>query len=174
VPVIEQALAQGDQIALGDLLFLFLTQESDAAVAAVQFEEGDLITRSTVRLQREDAFYVRPDKVLPDLPTDSRVGRERNVLLKISTTLASIRNVRELQHRLLELILEVIPAEREAILLTDEGREEFVSIDVLNRLKGSDDAMRASKTITNQVLREVVALLSNDIFENENIGGAPS
>jgi transcriptional regulator with GAF, ATPase, and Fis domain len=173
VPVIEQLLAQGDQIALGDLLFLFLSQESDVAVATVQFEEDNLITRSTVRLQREDAFYVRPDKVLPNLPSESRVGRERNVLLKISTTLTSIRNVRKLQHRLLELILEVIPAEREAILLADESREEFVSLCGWNRLTGEDDAMRTSKTITNQVLREEVALLSNDIFENENIG-APS
>ncbi|HKB67513.1 MAG TPA: sigma 54-interacting transcriptional regulator [Pyrinomonadaceae bacterium] len=174
LPVIEQPLAQGDQIALGDLLFLFLAHESDAAVAAVQFEEGDLITRSTVRLQREDAFYLRPDKVLPDSPSESRVARERNVLLKISTTLTSIRNVRDLQHRLLELILEVIPAEREAILLADESREELVSLCGWNRLTGLDDATRVSKTITNQVLREEVALLSNDIFENENIGGAPS
>ena len=175
IPVSEHRLAHGDQIALGDVQLLFLTHEADAAGAtAAQLNEGDLITRSTVRLQREDAFYVRPDKALPDLPTDSRVRRERNVLLKISTTLTSIRNVRELQHRLLELILEVIPAEREAILLADESREEFVSRCGWNRLTGEDDAMRTSRTITNQVLREVVALLSNDIFENENIGGAPS
>jgi Nif-specific regulatory protein len=174
LPVIEQALAQGDQIALGDLLFLFLTHESDAAVAAVQFEEGDLITRSTVRLQREDAFYLRPDKVLSDLPSESRVARERNVLLKISTTLTSIRDVRDLQHRLLELILEVIPAEREAILLADDSREELVALCGWNRLIGLDDATRVSKTITSQVLSEEVALLSNDIFENENIGGTPS
>src|SRR5438270_439855 len=72
VPVLEQPLVHGDQIALGDVLFLFLTHESDTAVAAVQFEEGDLITRSTVRLQREEAFYLRPDKVLAALPPNDR------------------------------------------------------------------------------------------------------
>lgn len=174
VPVLKHPLVHGDQIALGDVLFLFLTHESDAAVAAVQFEEGDLITRSTVRLQREDAYYLRPDKVLAGLPPNDRVARELNTLLKISTTINSIRDVRELQRRLLELILEVVPAERGAILLLDETREEFVSICGWSRLRGLDDSIKVSRTITNQVLREVVALLSNDIFENENIGGTPS
>jgi Nif-specific regulatory protein len=174
VPVIEQPLVHGDQIALGDVLFLFLTHESDAAVAAIQFEEGDLITRSTVRLQREEAFYLRPDKVLAALPTDDRVARELNTLLKISNAINSIRDVRELQQRLLELILEVAPAERGAILLFDAQQDQFVSVCGWNRLSGLDDSIKVSKTITNQVLREAVALLSNDLFENENIAGTPS
>jgi Nif-specific regulatory protein len=174
VPVIEQQLAHGDQVALGDLLFLFLTRESDVAVAAVQFEEGDLITRSTVRLQREDANYLLPDKVLAALPATDRVARELNTLLKISSTINSIRNVRELQRQLLELILEVVPAERGAILLFEENQDQFFSVCGWHRLTGLDDSIRVSKTITNQVLREVVALLSNDIVENENIGGTPS
>lgn len=174
VPVMEQRLAQGDQIALGDLLFIFLTQESDVVAAAVQFEGDDLITRSTVRLKREDGFYHRPQKVLADVSSGSRIERERNALLKISTTITSIRDVRELQHRLLELILEVIPAQREAILLVENSAEEFVSLCGWNRTTGLDDGTRVSKTITYQVLREVVALLSNDLYENESIGGAPS
>jgi transcriptional regulator with GAF, ATPase, and Fis domain len=174
VPVIRQPLTQGDQISLGDLLFLFLTHESDAVVSAVQFEEGDLITRSTVRLHREEAFYLRTDKVLSALPSNDRVARELSILLKISHTINSIRDVRELQRRLLESVLEVVPAERGAILLFDENQDQFVSVSGWDRLRGLDDSIKVSKTITTQVLREVVALLSNDIFENENIGGTPS
>lgn len=173
VPVFERQLAHGDQIALGDLQFLFLTHESEATVVGVPFQDDDLITRSTVRLQREDAFYLRPQAVLAELPTDSRVVREHNALLKISTTINSIRNLRELQKRLLELTLEVIPAEREAILLADETGEEFVSLCGWNRKTGADDSIRVSQTISKQVLSEVVALLSNDV-ENKNIGGTPS
>jgi transcriptional regulator with GAF, ATPase, and Fis domain len=175
VPVLEQSLAHGDQIALGDVLFLFLAHEGEAQDApAIQMDEGGLITRSTVRLQREDAFYLRPDKVLAALPTDDRIAHELNTLLKISTTINSIRDLRELEERLLKSILEVVPAERGAILLLDETRDEFVSICGWSRLRGLDDPIKVSKTITNQVLREVVALLSNDIFESESIGGTPS
>lgn len=174
VPIKEHTLAHGDQIALGDVQFLFLLHEAEAGTPAIAFDEADLITRSTVRLQREEAFYLRPDKVLAALPTDDRVARELNTLLKISNTINSIRDVQELQRRLLESILEVVPAERGAILLFDENQDQFVSVCGWNRLAGLDDSIKVSKTITTQVLREVVALLSNDIFENENIGGTPS
>ncbi|MBC8029932.1 MAG: sigma 54-interacting transcriptional regulator [Pyrinomonadaceae bacterium] len=175
VPVLEQSLAHGDQIALGDVLFLFLAHEGGEEDApAIQMDEVGLITRSTIRLKREEAFYLRPERVLAALRSDDRVARELNTLLKISNTINSIRDMRELQQRLLELILEVVPAERGATLLLDETREEFVSICGWSRLRGADDSIKVSKTITNQVLREVVALLSNDIFESENIGGTPS
>jgi Nif-specific regulatory protein len=170
LPVIEQPLAHGDQLAIGALLLLFLTGESEPAGAAVKFEEGDLITRSTVRLQRGDAFYLRPEKVFRDLPSESRVENERNALLKISTSITSLRQLRDLQHRLLELILEVIPAERGAVLLTDKGGEEFVSLCGWNRTTGPDDSIGVSKSTCNQVLREVVAVLSNDIFEDGGPG----
>jgi pSer/pThr/pTyr-binding forkhead associated (FHA) protein len=174
LPVQEQPLAHGDQIALGDVHFLFLVHELHPTVPAIQFAEGDLITRSTVRLQREEAFYLRPDKVLAEVGPNDRIAHELNTLLKISNSINSIRQSSELQQRLVELILEVVPAERGAILLFEERQERFVSVCGWNRLSGRDDSIKVSKTIANQVLRDVVALLSNDIFENEIIGGTPS
>lgn len=173
-PVKEHTLAHGDQIVLGDVQFLFLLHVAEAGTPGVAFDEADLITRSTVRLQPDDAFYLRPEKVLADLPQTARVARELNALLKISTTINSIRDGRKLQHRLLELILEVIPAEREAILLVDWSQDAFASVCGWDRKVGGDDSIRISRTITNQVLHEVVALLSNDIFENKTIGETPS
>ena len=174
VPVREQLLAHGDQIALGDIRFLFLTHE-DVPNLSTTFQDENLITRSTIRLEREQGFYLRPDRAVADSSsTDTRAGRERNALLKISTTINSIRDLTEFQRRLLELTLEVIPAERGAILLADETREEFVSICGWNRASGVDDSMKVSRTVSKQVLTETVALLSNDVAENENIAGAPS
>jgi Nif-specific regulatory protein len=174
LPIQEHTLAHGDQIALGDVQFLFLLHEEEVGTPAVAFDEADLITRSTVRLQPDAALYLRPEKVLAELPQTARIARELNTLLKISTTINSIRDRRNLQHRLFELILEVIPAERGAILLVDRSQDEFATVCGWDRKSGRDDSIRVSRTITNQVLREVVALLSNDIFENECIGETPS
>jgi len=174
IPVKEHTLAHGDQIALGDVQFLFLLHDAEAGTPAIAFDEADLITRSTVRLQPEDAFYLRPERVLADLPQTARVARELNALLKISTTINSILDRRKLQHRLLELVLEVIPAEREAVLLVDSSRDAFPSISGWTRNTGPDDSIKVSRTITNQVLQEAVALLSNDIFENDSLGETPS
>jgi hypothetical protein len=168
LPVADHALTHCDQIALGDLRFVFHTHDDTGPV-----DDGDLITGSTIRLEREQAFYLRPEDAVPDLSADTRAVGERNALLKISTTINSMRKSHELQLRLLELTLDVVPAERGAILLVDEDCENFVSCRGWDRLRGADDSIRVSQTISRQVLREVVAILSNDIVESEN-GGSPS
>ncbi len=173
LPVAEQAVTNGDQISLGDIRFIFLTDETTAS-AVDHFEDGDVINRSTVRLEREQAFYLRPEGALSDAAGDSRAIRERNALLKISNTINSITDWTTLQLRLLELALEALPAERGAVLLTDEDGEEFVSCRGWHRLRGAKESIKVSQTISRQVLSEVVAILSNDVVENEDIAGLPS
>lgn len=168
LPVTDHALTHGDQIALGDLRFTFLTHDDTLTV-----DDGDFINFSTIRLKREQAFYTRPEDAVSQVSDDSRAVSERNALLKISTTISSIRKSDELQLRLLELTLEVVPAERGAILLVDEDGEDFVSCRGWDRLNGADDSIRVSQTISRQVLRDVEARLDNDVVEKEN-GGSPS
>jgi|KBSSwiStaDraftv2_1062776.scaffolds.fasta_scaffold63391_1 Nif-specific regulatory protein len=169
VQVAEQALTHGDQIALGDLRFIFLTHD-DAVTTAARLEDDDLITRSTIQLEREQAFYLRPEGAVPEISVDSRAIRERNALLKISTTINSIRNWKELQLRLLELTLDVVPAERGAILMADEDGEHFVSCHGWNRVSGADESIKVSQTISTKVLRDVVAILSNEVVQSESSG----
>ena len=169
VPVAEKPLAHGDQIALGDIRFIFLTHE-DHLTSTPSLQDGDLISRSTIRLEREQAFYLRPESAVQELSGDLRGTRERNALLKISTSINSIRESDKLQLRLLELIFEVVPAERGAILLADD--EDFISCCGWNRLSGADGSVNVSQTISRQVLREVVAILSNDVVQD--VGVSPS
>jgi transcriptional regulator with GAF, ATPase, and Fis domain len=174
LPIKEQRLAHGDQIAVGDIVFLFLQDETDSVSPAIQSAEGELITRSTVRLRAEDALYLRPEKVEAQLPANARVARDLNTLLKIGTKINSICDLPQLQTELLRLMLEVIPAEREAILLVDRSLDGFSSVCGWNTLRGRDDSIKVSQTVTNQVLRDGVALLSNDLFETEGLGERPS
>jgi Nif-specific regulatory protein len=173
LPVAEQAVTHGDQISLGDIRFIFLTDES-AVTTANRLEDGDVITRSTIRLEREHAFYLRPEGAVSEGSVDSRATRERNALLKISTTINSIKDSNELELRLLELALDVVPAERGAVLLADNDGQDFVSCRGWNRSSGADDSIKVSQTISKQVLQQVVAILSNDVVQNESIGAVPS
>jgi transcriptional regulator with GAF, ATPase, and Fis domain len=173
LPIAEQVLTHGDHVALGDIRFIFLTHD-DAVTTAINLQDDDLVSRSTIRLEREQAFYLRPEGALSESSLDTRAIRERNALLKISATINSIRDCNELQLRLLELTFEAVPAERGAILLTGKDNDDFVSCRGWNRLNGADDSIRVSQTISRQVLRDVVAILSNDVVRNENTGGLPS
>jgi transcriptional regulator with GAF, ATPase, and Fis domain len=175
VPVKEHPLAHGDQIAVGDVVLLFLLHEAEVAQETTrQSHEDNLITRSTVRLRREDALYLHPEKLRVDMPDTSRATRDLNALLKISTTINSMRGLSDLQSQILQLILEVIPAQREAILLVDKSQSVFTSVCGWDRLTGQDDSLIVSQTITGQVLREGVALLSNDLLAPGGVGETPS
>jgi Nif-specific regulatory protein len=175
VPIKEGPLAHGDQIAVGDVVLLFLLHETEAAQEAAGLsDEGSLITRSTVRLRAEDAVYLRPELVSAELRSTARVARDLNTLIKVSRTLNSTHGLEELNRELLRLIVEVIPAERGAILLIDKNQKVFTSVCGWAKTSGDDNSIRVSQTIATQVLQEGIALLSNDLFESEGLGERPS
>jgi Nif-specific regulatory protein len=90
------------------------------------------------------------------------MGRDLSALMKVSTAITSIRSLDDLLERLLELLFEVVPAQRGAILLTNEGTFETSLVFGLHRAHGKNKAVTVSRTIVQQVLRDGVALLAND------------
>jgi Nif-specific regulatory protein len=122
----------------------------------------------------EDALYLQSEEALQALPSSERMARDLGALLKISTAINSIRGLEPLQRRLLELIFEVTPAERGAILLTGESREEFASTFGWDRQTKADRLVQVSRTITRQVLQDGIAVLSDDILASEQFGEARS
>jgi len=176
VPIKEQNLQHGDEITIGDVLLLFLISEGEEAETSgsIQLDDRHLITRSTIRLRREDSLYLRPENVQAALPSTSRVARDLNTLLKISTTINTIRGLEALQRQLLELILETIPAERACILLVDNTLKKIISTLVMNRLPNTNEVMNVSRTIADQVLQDNVAVLCNDVSGDHALGHAES
>jgi Nif-specific regulatory protein len=163
VPVKERSLEHGDRIRIGDYLFLFLLEEGEAAPLSnsVLLDEGVHVSGATIQMRVADTFHL--------------MARDLSALMKISTTINSIRGLEELQRQLLELIFEVVPAQRGAILLVEEDDErEFASVFGLDRRSGPNPAIRVSSTIARQVLDEGVAILSNDVQDNESFDTAES
>jgi Nif-specific regulatory protein len=162
MPVKERQLEHGDQIKIGSSLFLYLERDDEPirTSSPVQLDEGRSITGDTIRVRVEDTIY--------------QMARDLSALMKISTTINSIRGLDALQQQLLELIFEVVPAQRGAILLADEGLEDFASVFGWDRISGANRTIRASRTIVHQVLREGVAVFGNDVLENEAFGTAQS
>ena len=159
---------------IGDVVLLFAVQEISSESVAAHLEKADLITRSTVRLRRDEALYLRPDVILSELPASARIARDLNTLLRISAAINSLRSLDKLQELVLELIREVVPAEREAILLMDNENDAFTSVCGWTKHIGRNDTLKVSNTITKQVLLEGVALLSNDLVDNQNYQHASS
>jgi transcriptional regulator with GAF, ATPase, and Fis domain len=157
-------LEHGDEIAIGDSSFLFLIEEDKPCHAAgrVEFDEGSP-TAETKILQPKEVVYLQPERLLRELPTTSQVARNLNVLLKISRAVNAIRDLEELQAQLLDLIFEVVPAGRGAILLGGEDADEFKSQYARTRHAGQPQLVRVSRSIANQVMKENVAMLGVDV-----------
>jgi hypothetical protein len=163
VVVKKTRLHHGDQISAGDSIFVLLLKEDteDAEATRVEFEDG--LAQATAQLRPQDVLYLQPDLILKELPASSRIARNLNALLKIGRAVHSIRDLNELQAQILNLIFEVIPAERGAILLDGQAGEHFASVYARHRLTKTAQTVRVSRTITRQVLEQGVAILGADV-----------
>jgi transcriptional regulator with GAF, ATPase, and Fis domain len=156
LPVKEAVLRHGDCIRIGKTLILFRTDEELIAMPLdnnFQFDNGALITRSEIH------FAVEPN--LHKMPQDL------NALARLGRALNESRDTAQLQRRFLEIILELIPAaERGVILLFEDNLDKPKSVSVVNRNPLDTEKITVSRTVTERVLNEKIALLSNDLRDS--------
>ncbi|HLM59449.1 MAG TPA: FHA domain-containing protein, partial [Pyrinomonadaceae bacterium] len=155
LPVKVHRLEHGDRIRVGNFYFMFLIDENDdAPLSKVQFDHGALVTNSIICLSPNAGA---------DFPSDL------NILIKLGKAINELKESESLQRRILEIILEFIPARRGAILLMDRGLDEDLNEPqaVCVFANGYTDSapMQVSRTVSEQVLREQIALLSNDLSD---------
>src|SRR5215210_3192880 len=101
---------------------------------------------STVRLKADEALYLRPPA---EEETFAGIVRDLALLVRVSTSVNSVRETAELQRELLRLVFEAVPAERGAILLVGEdGR--VVSEFGLDRAGDASRTVEVSRTILRQ------------------------
>jgi transcriptional regulator with GAF, ATPase, and Fis domain len=169
-PVEEHWLQHGDTISAGDSSFLFLLEDQDLppSTGCVEFEESRLTAETTI-IHPRDVVYLQPEKLLRELPAASSVARNLNILLKISRIIHAIRDLNELQAQLLDLIFEVAPAGRGAILLADSEGREFNSLFARMRQSAKTPLVKVSRTVARQVLEQGIAILASDVLASDNL-----
>jgi len=175
VPVRERILAPGDQVRVGNSVLVFQGAGGDTSTAhaSLQLDAAPTPAAATVILRKEDAVYLQPPR--PDgLPATPRTVRDLNLLLAFSRTLNSVRGLAALQEKALDAALAAVPADRAAILLTEDGVEGFSSVTGRDRRLGPNQSVRASQTILNGVLKEGLTVLSSDVQSDDAYRDAES
>jgi Nif-specific regulatory protein len=173
-PIKESQLSHGDQVSVGDSVFIFLVQEEEEELGSGPVEFEDSQAHTTTQVRPQDVLYLQPDRILSELPATSRLARNLNALLKISRLVHSIGDLEQLQARILDLIFEVAPAERGAILLDGKGGNQFTSVFARHRGSRSSEPVRVSRTIASKVLEEGVAILGIDVPNSGGFSGVES
>jgi transcriptional regulator with GAF, ATPase, and Fis domain len=161
VAVKQSPLRHGDQISVGDSVFVLLLQEEEPSAGRIEYE--DSLTQATAQFRPQDVLYLQPDRILEKLPPNSRLARNLNALLKISRVVHSIRDLDELQGQILDLVFEIVPAERGAILRDGKVDENFSSAFTRHRIVKSVLPVPVSRTIARQVMKEGLAILGSDV-----------
>ncbi len=183
VPIAERTLASGDEIKIGNSLFVFVLPEvekskeiSTSVEFNKDFDRADVSGGSTIILRKQDARYLRDLENVPleNIKSAGRTVRDLNALLRISKAVNSVRGLEALEKQVLESIFEVAPADRAAILLCQSGTDEWTSVFGWDRRAGPNQAVQVSRTIVAQVLSGGVAMLCNDLPSIESFSDTAS
>jgi Nif-specific regulatory protein len=163
LPAREKALEHGDYIKIGGSEFIFLEDETATeAVLLSEPEDEQLLTTMSFKVDGDSAVFLQPPRAKEKPASNTRYERDLTALLRISSAINAIRQVEDLQARVLEMIFEVIPVERAAILLVNKNGEDFISGTYRERTSDGTQPFRISRTIGQQVLREGVAVIASD------------
>ena len=153
----EQALENGDHIKIGTSVFRFTVDEGEVPRAApVDFEEpaGDL----------ESSDLTPEGLAVADLPKE-RLARDFGVLLMVASRLRGIRNSESLVWQLVGVLLEVIPAQRVAILLGEDAAS-LEPVFAWDKESGPGIPVRVSRRTVERVAAEQKAVLLDHIPAN--------
>ncbi len=170
IPVKQRELKSGDEVAVGNSIFLFDAEKSErAATCPVHMVERDALNVKTMELRPDELLSLAPES-LAALPRPARMGRNLSVLLQISRAIGSLRDEESLPWQLLVMIFDIIPAERGAILLLEEDSHEVRSQVAWDRVSGPGHPVNVIQAVVRRVIEERVSLLdsSPDILKVPN------
>jgi adenylate cyclase len=105
---------------------------------------------------------------------DRRGGRLLRLLSEISKTLVTMQPLEKVLARVVELVFEIVPAERAFLLLRD-AIDQPLSARVMRNRDGSVPAkVSISRTIVNTVMRDRVAMLAKDALYDTRLHASDS
>jgi len=160
IPIKERVLEHGDRVQIGESVFLFVEHEAARPEDDLAELTDDPVGRSTVRLARQDVATLQFDRAADVGPSPPRSAHHLEVLLRIGAALGSIRSLDVLQRTIVDLLLDAVPADRAALLLSENAGTDFVSVYARGRHPGMP--VQISRTVVRQVMGEGIAVFSND------------
>src|SRR5882724_4584597 len=115
IPVKEQTLIHADQLRIGSIELLFLTEEGEQTTSGhlVRWDDSDPLTQSAKQLLTETLLHPTEQILVTD-PAHERMARDLGVVLRIATRINQLRHTQELVREILDAIFEIIPVDRGA------------------------------------------------------------
>lgn len=179
----RQALKLGDEIHLGSTVFSYLLMgdinESREAETSMQEKDSpeQWAMRSNllkVKVMPEHLDLTGKEFADADLQTLQKGYNRLMTLYRVSHELASIIDLRTLLDNILELVIEIIKADRGFILLIDKETQELALKAARSREGQEEEEISLSKTLIKQVRETGEAILTTDAMADQRFREAES
>src|SRR5690349_11336693 len=185
-PRFEHQLKTGDRITIGASTLRF-EQPIEERTTDVRYDDRPLghtqllisanDVMSTVLRSRDEATTApQRDKVLETLQRKANI---LSALYEMSKTLGSVFDLNAIFEKATDIIFRSTPADRVVALLAEEGSEDSNLTPIAmrardNKLEAHARKLSIGRTITRKVMKDRVALLSQDAAADEQFAGVDS
>ena len=105
---------------------------------------------------------------------DRRGGRFLRLLTEIGKTLVTVQPLEQVLARVVDLVFDVVPAERAFLLLRDAMDQPLTARVMRNRDGSVPTKTTLSRTIVNKVMRDRVAMLATDALYDSRLDASGS
>src|ERR1051326_7416821 len=187
-PRFEQQLKNGDRITIGASTLRF-EQPVEERTTDVRYDDkplghtqllisANVVMTTVLRSKEEIPVAAQRDKVLEALQRKANI---LTALYEMSKTLGSVFDLNAIFEKATDIIFRSTPADRVVALLAEDGTNgddpNLTPIAVRardNKLEAHARKLSIGRTITRKVMRDRVALLSQDAASDEQFAGVDS
>jgi len=189
-PEYEHQLKNGDRVTIGASTLRF-EQAAEERTTDVRFDDKPLghtqllisandVMSTVLRSKVDEAIAPSRDKVLEALQRKANI---LSALYEMSKTLGSVFDLNAIFAKATDIIFRSTPADRVVALLADVGADgnlEDVNLTPIavrardNNLEAHARKLSIGRTITRKVMKDRVALLSQDAASDEQFAGVDS
>src|SRR6201988_3577032 len=185
-PQFEHQLKNGDRITIGASTLRF-EQPAEERTTDVRYDDKPLghtqllisandVMSTVLRSKDEVATSPQRDKVLETLQRKANI---LSAVYEMSKTLGSVFDLNAIFEKATDIIFRSTPADRVVALLAEDGREDANLTPIAmrardNKLEAHARKLSIGRTITRKVMKERVALLSQDAASDEQFAGVDS
>lgn len=181
--VTKQALKLDDEIQLGPTVISYLSmddadenRQAKASMPVKGIPEKKAIKSNLlkVKVMPQHLHLMEKEFVDADLQTLQKGYKRLMTLYRVSHELGRVIDLTKLLDNILELVIEIIKADRGFILLIDKETQELELKAIRSREGQEEDDISISKTLINQVRETGEAILTTDAMADQRFKEAES
>jgi adenylate cyclase len=188
-PHYERLLKNGDRITIGASTLRF-EQTAEERTTEVRYDDKPLghtqllisandVVSTVVHSRSEMAASAARDKVLEALQRKANI---LSAMYELSKTLGSVFDLTAIFDKATDIIFRSTPADRVVALLANNGGSDTADVNLTpiatrardEKLQAHANKLTIGRTITRKVMRDRVALLSQDAASDEEFAGVDS